>query len=598
MPRETAICAMAVATLVLSACESDTRNLPETPVFRDIAHESGLAFDHFIGASGEYYLPEIMGPGVALIDFDNDGDLDVFLTQGTMLDPGITADNAKFPPVPGQALGDRLFRNDLQPGGPPRFVDVSAIAGIDSVAYGMGVATGDIDNDGDIDLYVTRFGSNVLYRNNGDGTFSDLTAVSGTDDARWSTSAAFIDYDLDGDLDLYLANYLNFSLTNHRRCLKATGERDYCTPDTYKPVTDRLFRNDGQGVFDDVSETSGISSVAGPGLGVTVADFNGDSWPDLYIANDMSANILWLNQRDGSFSNAGLASGAAYNQDGRAEASMGVTAGDFDGDGDDDLFMTHLNKQSNTLYINDGHGQFTDQTNIYGLGLPSVAATGFGTGWFDVDNNGFLDLFTANGAVMIEQSQAGTSAFPYAQRNQLFMHGARYADVSSAAGDAMALNEVSRGAAFGDIDNDGDTDIVVTNCNGPVRLLLNQIGQNNPWLSVRLEGRVSNMDGTGSRVALILKDQAPLWRRAHTDGSYLSASDPRILFGLGELGAPEAIIVEWSGGTREQFAMPEPRSSVTLIEGTGSPVVMGPAAVGARLHLAPLDLPNQVSPGR
>ena len=316
----------------------------------------------------------------------------------------------------------------------------------------MGVATGDIDNDGDTDLYVSRFGSNILYSNNGDGTFSDLTAESGTDDGRWSSSAAFVDYDRDGDLDLYLANYLNFSLSNHRRCQKATGERDYCTPDTYKPITDRLFRNDGQGVFDDVSETSGINSIAGPGLGVTAADFNNDGWPDLYIANDMQANALWLNQQDGTFSNAGLSSGAAYNQDGRAEASMGVSAGDFDGDGDDDLFMTHLNRQSNTLYLNDGHGRFSDQTNTYGLGLPSVAATGFGTAWFDVDNNGHLDLFTANGAVMIEQSQVGTSAFPYAQPNQLFVHGERYADISGLAGDAMALEEVSRGAAFGDIE--------------------------------------------------------------------------------------------------------------------------------------------------
>jgi len=590
LPRASAIYTAVIAALMLAGCESDKQNssagasserdIPsetvtgslKVPVFLESANESGLVFNHFIGASGEYYLPEIMGPGVALIDFDNDGDLDVFLTQGTMLDADVAAEDSKFPLISGQEQGDRLFRNDLEPGGPPRFVDVSATAGVDSVGYGMGVATGDIDNDGDTDLYVTRFGSNILYRNNGDGTFSDQTAESGTDDVRWSSSAAFVDYDRDGDLDLYIANYLDFSLANHRRCQKATGERDYCTPDTYKPVTDRLFRNDGQGVFADVSEASGISSAAGPGLGVTAADFNNDGWPDLYIANDMKANFLWLNQQDGTFSNAGLASGAAYNQDGRVEASMGVTAGDMDGDGDDDLFMTHLNRQSNTLYINDGHGRFSDQTNSFGLGLPSVAATGFGTAWFDVDNNGFLDLFTANGAVMLEQSQVGSSAFPYAQPNQLFVHGERYADISSVAGDAMALEEVSRGAAFGDIDNDGDTDIIVTNCNGPVRLLLNQVGQDAPWLSIRLKGRESNRDGTGSRVALTWKDRAPLWRRVHTDGSYLSASDPRVLFGLGELDHPEAIVVEWSGGSREQFAVPEQGTGVTLLEGTGSPL--------------------------
>ena len=558
-----------LVALTLSVNESESDGLP---VFREVARESGLVFDHFIGASGQYYLPEIMGPGAALIDYDDDGDLDVYLTQGTMLDSDVAEENSKFPQAPGQSQGDRLFRNDLETGGVPRFTDVSAAAGVDRVAYGMGVATGDIDNDGDTDMYITRFGSNVLYSNNADGTFSDVTSASHTDDARWSTSAAFIDYDRDGDLDLYVANYVNFSLATHRRCLKSTGEQDYCTPDTYKGVSDRLFRNDGHGVFDDVSDASGISAAAGPALGVTAADFNRDAWPDIYVANDMSGNSLWLNQHDGTFVDTGLQSGSAYNQDGRAEASMGVTAGDFDADGDDDLFMTHLNKQSNTLYINDGHAQFADQTDRYGLGLSSVAATGFGTAWFDVDNDGFLDLFSANGAVMIEQPQAATSSFPYAQRNQLFVHGKRFTDVTADAGDAMALIEVSRAAAFGDIDNDGDTDIVVTNCNGPVRLLLNEVGQNQPWLSIRLQGKTSSADGTGSAVALLAKGRPLAWRRAHTDGSYLSASDGRVHFGLGELGEPDAILVEWSAGVREQFTLPEANTHVTLVEGEGSPV--------------------------
>jgi hypothetical protein len=558
-----------VAALAWSVTAADTRM---SPVFREIAHESGLVFEHFIGASGDYYLPEIMGPGAALIDYDGDGDLDVYLTQGTMLDPDVPDESATFPRASGQPIGDRLFRNDLKKDGAPKFVDVSAAAGVDRVGYGMGVATGDIDNDGDSDLYVTRYGSNVLYRNNGNGTFSDVTAASRADDVRWSTSAAFIDYDRDGDLDLYVANYVNFTLATHRRCLKATGEDDYCTPENYKPVSDRLFQNDGNGVFEDVSDTSGIQAAAGPALGVTAADFDRDGWPDLYVANDMSGNFLWLNQHDGTFVDAGLISGAAYNQAGRPEASMGVTAGDFDGDGDDDLFMTHLNRQSNTLYINDGHGQFADRTDRYGLGLPSIAETGFGTAWFDVDNDGFLDLFSANGAVMIEYSQAATSSFPYAQRNQLFVHGKRFTDVTADAGDAMALIEVSRAAAFGDIDNDGDTDIVVTNCNGPVRLLLNEVGQNQPWLSLQLQGKTSNADGTGSAVALLAKGRPLAWRRAHTDGSYLSASDGRVHFGLGELGKPDAILVEWSAGVREQFTLPEANTRVTLVEGEGSPV--------------------------
>ena len=436
MRRLASIACAAVAALPLSAVAADTRT---SPVFREIARESGLVFDHFIGASGQHYLPEIMGPGAALIDYDGDGDLDIYLTQGTMLDPDVADEDSTFPRTSAQAKGDRLFRNDLQTDGVPKFIDVSSAAGVDRVAYGMGVATGDIDNDGDTDLYVTGFESNVLYRNNGNGTFSDITSASRSDDTRWSTSASFIDYDKDGDLDLYVANYVNFSLAAHRSCLKATGEPDYCTPESYQPLSDRLFRNDGHGVFDDVSESSGINKAAGAGLGVTAADVNGDGWPDLYVANDMTANLLWLNQHDGTFAETGLAGGAAYNQDGRVEASMGVTAGDFDGDGDDDLFMTHLNKQTNTLFVNDGRGQFADRTDRYGLGLPSVAATGFGTAWFDVDNDGSLDLFSANGAVMIEQSHAGTNPFPYAQRNQLFIHGARFVDVSATAGAAMAL---------------------------------------------------------------------------------------------------------------------------------------------------------------
>lgn len=569
MHRLVSVIWIVIATLTWSVSEADTRL---SPVFREIARESGLVFEHFIGASGDYYLPEIMGPGAALIDYDGDGDLDVYLTQGTMLDPDVPDKSATFPRAPGQPIGDRLFRNDLQTDGTLKFLDVSSTAGIDSVGYGMGVATGDIDNDGDIDLYVTRYGSNVLYRNNGNGTFSDVTATSRADDERWSTSAAFIDYDRDGDLDLYVANYVNFTLANHRRCLKATGEVDYCTPENYKPVSDRLFQNDGNGMFEDVSDKSGINAAAGPALGVTAADFDRDGWPDLYVANDMSGNFLWLNQRDGRFIDAGLTSGAAYNQAGRAEASMGVTAGDFDGDGDDDLFMTHLNRQSNTLYINDGHGQFADRTDRYGLGLPSIAETGFGTAWFDVDNDGFLDLFSANGAVMIEYSQTAESLFPYAQRNQLFVHGKRFTDVTADAGAAMALIEVSRAAAFGDIDNDGDTDLVVTNCNGPVRLLLNEVGQNQPWLSLQLQGKQSSADGTGSAVALLAKGRPLAWRRAHTDGSYLSASDGRVHFGLGGLGEPDAILVEWSAGGREQFALPEENTHVTLVEGEGSPV--------------------------
>jgi len=276
---------------------------PRAPefLFREAAEEVGLNFRHFIGSTGEYYMPEIMGAGVALFDYDNDGDLDVYLVQGTMLDPAQDISRAKFRPASGWKPGNRLFRNLLSETGKLQFIDVTEKAGVGHIGYGMGVAVGDYDNDGFQDLYVTNFGHNVLYHNNGDGTFTDVTAQAGVDDPRWSTSAAWVDYDRDGRLDLFVANYLDFTIRGNKRCYASTGERDYCTPKMYTPVPARLFRNRGDGTFEDVTEVSGIGSAIGPGLGVLCADFNGDGWPDIYVANDGAPAHLWINQRNGTF---------------------------------------------------------------------------------------------------------------------------------------------------------------------------------------------------------------------------------------------------------------------------------------------------------
>ncbi len=315
---------------------------------------------------------------------------------------------------------------------------------------------GDYDNDGDPDLYVTNFGHNVLYRNNGDGTFTDVTREAGVDDERWSASAAFLDYDRDGDLDLFVTNYVDFTLLGNKRCFAATGEPDYCTPAIYRPVPDRLFRNEGGGKFVDVTLTSGIGSAFGPGLGVVCADFNLDGWTDIYVANDGAANLLWINKGNGTFEEAGLLSGAAYGTDGIARAGMGVTAGDFDNDGDDDILVTNLRREGSTLYRNDGRGFFYDATTESGLTQASFPYTGFGVEWFDYDNDGYLDLFVANGAVTILETLRG-SRYPFHQRNQLFRNeGEGKKLVETSAGPAFQLSEVSRGAAFGDIDNDGD----------------------------------------------------------------------------------------------------------------------------------------------
>ena len=542
----------------------------QSPLFREVSREVGLDFLHFIGASGEFFFPESMGGGVALFDYDRDGDLDVYFTQGTLLDKRKELKDSLFPPPQNGPPHNQLFRNQLVEEGELRFVEVSAQGGVGDEGYGTGVAVGDYDRDGDLDLYVTNFGSNLLYRNNGDRTFTDVTAEAGVDDARWSASAAFLDYDRDGDLDLLVTNYADFTVRGNVECHSALGKRVYCDPTTYRAFPDRLFRNEGKGKFTNVTQAAGITEAFGRGLGVVCADFNLDGWMDIYVANDRSANQLWMNQGDGTFQDRGLLSGTAYNRDGNPEAGMGVTAGDFDGDGDEDLFVTHLNLESNTLYVNDGTAYFYDATHQFGLASSSLPYTGFGSEWFDYDNDGDLDLFVANGAVYEIESLQG-EAYPYHQRNQLFRNeeGLRFQEITAKGGPALALSEVSRGAAFGDIDNDGDIDVVVANNNGPARLLLNEIGSRQHWLEIRLRGVNADLDGMGARVGVLREGRKPMWRRAHTDGSYLGANDARVHFGLGPSPKLQGVVVEWPGGRKEVWDDTGADRVVTLREGSG-----------------------------
>ncbi len=544
--------------------------LNQAPIFREVAEEVGLDFQHFTGATGEFFFPEIVGSGVALFDYDGDGDLDVFLVQGSLLDPSKTLRDALFPPPKSHWPGSRLFRNELIPSGHLRFTDVTEAAGVGYVGYGMGVAVGDYDNDGHPDLYVTGFGRNVLYHNNGDGTFTDVTRQAGVDDGRWSTSAAFLDYNNDGRLDLFVANYVDFTVKGNKRCPGEIKGRDYCSPSVYQPVPDRLFRNEGNGKFSDVTLAAGIGKAFGRGLGVVCADFNSDGWIDIFVANDGSANQLWLNKRDGTFEDIALMSGTAFDENGEAEAGMGVTAGDFDNDGDKDIFITHLKQEKHRLYVNDGAGNFRDATSQFGLAaVPHY--TGFGTGWFDYDNDGNLDLFVANGAVYVVP-ELWREVYPYRQRNQLFHNEIKtFRETSAEAGPALELSEVSRGAAFGDIDNDGDVDIVVSNNNGRARLLLNEIGSRHHWLEVRLEGVRANRDGIGAKVGVLREGHRPLWRHAHTDGSYLSANDGRVHFGLGQDPQVKAVVVRWPGGSDEAWNSVRADRIVTLREGSGRP---------------------------
>ena len=541
--------------------------------FRDVASETGLDFDHFIGATGDYYLVEVMGPGAALLDYDGDGDLDAYLLQGSLLNPGKKLADATFPPPQKHWPGNRLYRNDLIPGGKLRFTDVTDAAGVADRGYGLGAAVGDYDNDGDLDIFVTNFGPNVLYRNDGNGSFTDVTRQAGLGGDGFTTSAGFLDYDSDGDLDLYVPHYNGFSIEGNKRCKAPGGERDYCGPTAYFPLSDRLYRNEGDGSFVDVSRESGVASASAAGLGIASSDFNLDGLLDLFVANDQTPNFLWINRGDGSFEESGLISGVAYNEDGQVEASMGVAAGDFDGDGDDDIFLTHLRDQTNTLYLNDGEAAFDDATVRFGLDVPSVPSTGFGAGWIDYDNDGRLDLFSANGSIM-QSAKRVDGPFPYGERNQLFRGEDKgFRDVSSEAGPEFERVEVSRGAAFGDVDNDGDTDILLTNCNGPARLLLNQTGQDRPSLRIELQGVSVNRNALGARVAAEWPDgRKPVWRRVAVDGSYLSSSDPRVLIGLGDGTPPESLLVVWPDGVRERFALDRDQRSVKLRQGGGAVV--------------------------
>jgi hypothetical protein len=540
--------------------------------FTDRAHDAGIDFVHFNGMSGKFYQPEIMAPGVALFDYDNDGDLDVYLVQGRMLGNGAPL----IAPPPGP-LEDRLYRNDLEikPDGTRvlHFTDVTNQAGIVTRGYGMGVAVGDIDNDGWLDLYVTGFGRNQLFHNNGNGTFTDISASSGTGDPQgWGVSAAFFDFDRDGLLDLFVGNYLNYTLQTHTPCLGPTGAPDYCRPGVYRAQPSRLYHNLGGGRFEDVTIRSGIARQFGPALGVSVADFNGDGWPDIFVANDEQENQLWINQRNGTFVNTALLAGVALGPSGERKANMGVDAGDFDRDGDDDLFVTELVNQGSSLFVNDGSGTFEDQAAQKGLRRPTLPFTGFGSAWFDFDDDGWLDLLTVNGLVNQDpgHTMSKENPFPFGQRKQLFRNvGGRFDEVSERAGAVFKLIEAGRGAAFGDIDNDGDTDVLVGNGAGRTRLLINNVGNRKHWIGLRLVNRGLKRDMVGARVAILRSSGPPLWRRARADGSYASSNDPRVLVGLGDSTEAPRVRVLWPDGRTEEWPPVPIDRYTTLTEGTG-----------------------------
>ena len=542
--------------------------------FTDRALATGLDFVHFNGASGQFYYPEILPPGVALLDYDNDTDLDVYVVQGRMLGPDQDPRSALIPAPDAKVLTGRLFRNDLQVRADGtrvlHFTDVTAESGINANQYGLGVAAADVDNDGWVDLLLTNFGTNQLFHNNGGGTFTDVSKSAGIQGAPGvAVSAAFLDYDRDGWLDLYVGNNVNYTLSDDRKCPNMAGARDYCPPQIYGGRPDHLFRNLGNGTFADVRAEALRGGKFGPALGVVAADFNGDGWIDIYVANDGEPNLLWINQRGRTFKESALLAGAALTAEGKAEASMGVDAGDFDGDGDDDLVMTELTGQGANLYVNDGSGGFRDASAASSLGALSLPYTGWGTAWFDFDNDGWLDLLIVNGTIVANEGRTN-QPFPYDQRKMLLRNAGngRFENVTDRAGAAFTLSESGRGAAFGDIDNDGDVDVVVGNDAGRLRLLVNTIGNRNHWLGMRIVG-AQGRDMLGARVAVIRGDGPALWRRVRSDGSYGSSNDPRVLVGLGPSAEKPDVKVRWPSGHVEEWTALAVDRWTTLKEGSG-----------------------------
>ena len=513
---------------------------PVRAEFTDQTAAAGITFEHHAGGLIKKHIVETMGGGAAFFDADRDGDIDLYAVNGA------TVETYREKTGPGNVL----YLND----GDGSFTDGTAAAGVGDASWGMGCTMGDVDGDGYGDLYITNFGPNVMYHNDGDGTFTDISNSAGVGGAEFSSSAAFLDIDNDGDLDLYVGTYLTYDVDapQDRVCTYA-GFEIYCGPQGLARGGDVLYRNNGDNTFTDVTRPSGISWANHYyGLGVLPGDFDGDGDTDIFVANDKTPNLLFRNAGDGTCAERGLLAGVAYNADGNEEAGMGVAAGDYDGDGNADLYVTHFFRESNTLYRSLGEGVFQDVTREVGLEQPTLASLGWGTQFLDYDADGDLDLFVANGHVypQIDLQKLGTS---YQQTNQLFRNDgtAGWIDVSATSGPGLRVARTSRGAAFGDYDNDGDTDIFVVNLDEAATLLRNDTAGGNR-LMVHLQGMGANRDGVGAWIRVRASGQTQL-RYISAASSYLSANDLRASFGLGQAAWVDQVDITWPDGSQQQI---------------------------------------------
>jgi hypothetical protein len=517
--------------------------------FTDITETVGIDFKHESSATSNKYLVETMGGGVALLDYDNDGRLDIFFTNGAKIDDPMP--DGKLPDKSDRRFWNRLYHQNAD----GTFTDVTEKAGVTGMPqnyYGMGVAVGDYDNDGFEDIYVTGYGGNTLYHNNGNGTFTDVTRAAGVAAEGWSASAGFFDYDNDGRLDLFVTRYVDWSFKTNRYCGEhKPGYRAYCHPDNYEGVTNILYHNNGDGTFTDVSAKAGIANPKGKGLGVTFADYDGDGFTDIFVANDSVQCFLYHNNGNGTFTEVGLLAGVGYNEDGKTFAGMGADFSDYDNDGHPDIVVTDLSNERYMLFRNNGDGSFRDVTNLSGVGGATIAFSGWSTHFFDYDNDGWKDLFVAQGHVMdtIERTSPNLRYLepPLLLRNQSG-HFVRVAP-----GTVFQREWAGRGAAFGDIDNDGDVDVVVSNAGQKAVLLRNDGGNRKNWIGIQTTGRKSNRDGIGCRVKVVSASGLTQYLTVNTAVGYLSASDKRLLVGLDRDSTAKLIEIRWPSGVVQKF---------------------------------------------